>query len=395
MIFSFDKIKCKIVYFLIWMIVIMLLFSCSDKRVIEEYNRLESNKIEQTKNEKAYKYMINTDSCKVHTYDCGNSRIRNENHKLPINEKLEVILSDSKYDICGHCLAGLRAYKSLTENEISLIEDFMKLHEFVNIDFETEEFLMCIFEVADWYTDNVYTYQGAHKVKSEIDSMSKSASKKAQKIWNIKRASFNDTEYVMQSTNDDIDLKTGKYKNNDARYDCNYFANYDKKEVVDDCSKFVTAVYYHYYNKTNKITKDMDFNLLYTGSSKYNSNVSSIMQILKINKQFEFLDKNKISQLHEGYLIGREYGDVKLQAGDLIYKASIVSTNSNIIKPAHVEFYINENMTIGWGKLMGTSKTYKQFKPWDNGFESNFDWDEKQKYISVVRFNGGGKNENK
>ena len=84
-----------------------------------------------------------------------------------------------------------------------------------------------------------------------------------------------------------------------------------------------------------------------------------------------------------------------MQAGDLIYKASIVSTNSNIIKPAHVEFYINENTTIGWGKLMGTSKTYKQFKPWDNGFESNFDWDEKQKYISVVRFNGGGKNENK
>ena len=69
MIFSFDKIKCKIAYFLIWMIAIMLLFSCSDKRVIEEYNRLESNKIEQTKNEKAYKQFKPWDNGFESNYD--------------------------------------------------------------------------------------------------------------------------------------------------------------------------------------------------------------------------------------------------------------------------------------------------------------------------------------
>ena len=260
----------------------------------------------------------------------------------------------------------------------------MRLYDFIEIESERQEFIYCIFEVGEWYVDNVYTYQGAHKVKSEIDAMSKAASDNAKNIWKKKRASFNDTEFVMDATSDDKN-DDNIYTNNDAIYDCDLFIDYDKREVVDDCSKFVTAVYYHYLKKKSSDTSDFD--LLYTGSSQYISHISKIINILTKKNLFTLYTHFDIMQYLLSTVSNTKNIFYELQVGDMIYRPALIE-NHIVIKPAHIEFYIGNNSVISWGRVHSEYITKKILK-YNNGvYISNSSLDFNQPYIHIIRFNG-------
>lgn len=183
------------------LIVLSLLTSCS---IISNKSRLvDSVGMEDSEvpsiNE--YKYMINISSNKVHTFECGNSRIRSENNKFPTNDKLINILSNDKYDVCHICYAGLRKNKSITEENCVLVEKYMRLYEFLQNDNDTCEFLMSIFEVGNWYVNNVYTYQGGLNTVSRIDSDAKRyASDSAQNKWSEYKTSYAELRQIENDT---------------------------------------------------------------------------------------------------------------------------------------------------------------------------------------------------
>ena len=249
-----------------------------------------------------YRYVINRRSGKVHTYNHGIEIIENPNNVLKTNENLEKILENEKYDICLTCYAGLdlnlKKYKKKTndsktkkqiDEEVALIEKHMRLYEFGQLDTETQKFLICIFEVGNWYVNNVYTQLGGQKSALEINSIAvDNASEDAYKRWR----NYLDKEYYSK-----YELRTekrilpavydGKDSTDMVTYRCDLFKNagygkgdniYSKsgmqklknaegeeidKEwknycVIDDSSKFAAAVYYHYINK--EILKDEEQN---------------------------------------------------------------------------------------------------------------------------------------
>ena len=253
--------------------------------------------------------MINTNSNKIHTYIHGNNIIRNDEHKLSTNEELTELLKDEKYDICHICYAGLNVRDVIKQFDHELIEKYMRLYEFVSDDYDTCEFLMSIFEVRDWYVNNVYTYQGGLNNVWKINTDAKEyASRNAQKKWEEYKASYSELKKVKNDTslnnkkilsttyNSNIALKYSLhkcdiFKNQYAKGDSkehkehkatiknadNEILGYDFKNyyVSDDCSKFAAAVYYNYINKTilknkSKNEKDgMGIDLWYTGTYSF------------------------------------------------------------------------------------------------------------------------------
>lgn len=359
---------------------VCILLSCN------KYNKYTTDN--QIKDYYEYKssYIINIDSNKVHTYEHGNKIIKNVKNKLIMNRDLKEILKNDKYDVCRVCYAGLRKLNSISSSNVNLIEKYMKLYEFALNDYKMDDFILSILEVAEWYSNNVYTYQGAHKIKKDIDVMSKKANINARAIWEKKRDQFNDVEFVMKATSDEIDKQTGSYINNDAIYDCDLFLDYSKYQIADDCSKFAAAVYYHYLNKVEEGNKKISIDLLYTGSSKFRNMNSELIKLLKKYK-FKLYSKVEINKLYQDYLDNKISNKFKLCSGDLIYREPNVE-NGLIVKPAHVEFFINDNFTIGWGRIDQSPITIKNFDDWDNGFLSNYSKDEQMPYTYIVRFNG-------
>ena len=292
----FSKIKYFRVVVLL-SIILLLSMSCTKERRSEIIIREIENETMQTQSKpiehNEYRYVINRRSGKVHTYNHGIEIIENPNNVLKTNENLEKILENEKYDICLTCYAGLdlnlKKYKKKTndsktkkqiDEEVALIEKHMRLYEFGQLDTETQKFLICIFEVGNWYVNNVYTQLGGQKSALEINSIAAdNASENAYKRWR----DYLDKEYYSK-----YELRTEKrilpvvYDGKDftdmVTYRCDLFKNagYGKGDniysksgmqklknaegeeierewknycVVDDSSKFAAVVYYHYINK--------------------------------------------------------------------------------------------------------------------------------------------------
>ena len=386
-----------------------------------------------------YKYMINISSNKVHTFECGNSRIRSENNKFPTNDELINILSNEKYDVCHICYAGLRKNKSITEEDCVLVEKYMRLYEFLQNDDDTCEFLMSIFEVGNWYVNNVYTYQGGLNTVSKIDSDAKRyASDRAQNKWNEYKTSYSELMQVengaslnnkkIQSTtfNGDTalryslhkcDLFTDRYAKGDTKdrknnkvaikNADNELLGHDWKNyyVSDDCSKFAAAVYYNYINKTILNSKSQDkkdgngIDLWYTGSYSFVDSNSNIYRILKNTERFKFYGPDEIKQYDADYKLGERDNAFKLEPGDLLYRKEKVhyeDKNGRNVRvsdiPGHVEFYIGNNKVVGWSGIHKQNYSSKIFDKDDanNYFKSrNLDTDKGQPYAFVIRFEGG------
>ena len=265
---------------------------------------------------------------------------------------------------------------------------------------------MCIFEVEEWYVDNVYTYQGGKQTVVETENIAKNlASDKAYGRWR----NYLDNEYYNKNygIKDDKKILPVVYDSNNkpttlVTYKCDLFknANYGKGTfqrlrnaegelideeyknycVVDDCSKFAAAVYYHYINKELLKNEYMEDKLgygidLWGTSTEAFSNKNAFTNTLINTMLFELhqlgTKKNSsVSRIQE------------LQVGDLLYRQG------------HVEFYIGDNKTIGWGRLHKNTTIKKSFNYNQNGlFYSTDPLDLNQPYTSIIRFTGGYINE--
>lgn len=420
-----SKIKyCKIILTL----TLLVLFSMSCTK--QERSEIIINEIENettqtqstTEAYSEYRYVINRRSGKVHTYNHGIEIIEKLDNVLKTNENLEKILEDEKYDICLTCYAGLdlnlRKYKKKTndsksnkliDEEIALIEKFMRLYEFGQLDTETQKFLICIFEVGNWYVNNVYTQLGGQKSALEINSIAAdNASENAYKRWR----DYLDKEYYSK-----YELRTekrilpvvydGEKSTDMVTYRCYLFKNagYGKGDsiysktgmqilknaegeeidrewknycVVDDSSKFAAAVYYHYINKEILKDKDSDEKTAYdidlwgTSSTMFISKSSLVSKLTK-TKQFAFYNLHKNSK---NYNVGNSSGsteDINLQVGDLLCR------NGN------VEFYIGSDKVVGWGRIHKDYAIHKALEKGTNGYYYDKD-EEYLPYTAIIRF---------
>ena len=346
-----------------------------------------------------YRYIINKRSGKVHTYTHGIQIIENKDNILATNDDLETILQDENKDLCRTCWAGIKTnLKSYDDNSLDLIEKFMRLYDFSEIDIETQKFLMCIFEVGEWYVDNVYTYQGGKQTVIETETIAKaSASESAYKRWQ----NYLSTYSSFHIFRDDSKILPVVYDNHNnpttlVTYKCDLFEknNYPKGNiyniknsdniniyedihknncVIDDCSKFAATVYYYYLNKELKDSSNASkIDLWYTNSKAFTGK-SNLISILTGTNKFKYLSWNDIASISKEDKDYLNFDSLDLEVGDLIYKEG------------HVEFYIGNNKVIGWGRIHKTYTLNKMFHPEIDGFHTNDPKDDNIPYTSFIR----------
>ena len=388
----------KLLYKLFTAIILLLLLcsSCTNKT---QQELASTDTVKEIEENVGANYIINKRTGKVHSYTHGAQIIENKDNILETNDSLENILKNENYDICRTCWAGLRKNLSKYRNEdFNLIEKFMRLYDFNKEDEETQKFLMCIFEVGEWYVDNVYTYQGGKQTIIETENTAKKeASNKAYDRWR----NYLDNEYYNKNygVKNDKKVLPVVYDNNGkpttlVTYRCDLFknANYGKGTfqklknaegelideeyknycVIDDCSKFAAAVYYHYINKELLKNEYMDDKLgygidLWGTNTEMFSRFNSFIKKLTGTKKFEFYtwnDSTKSTNINKDFI---------LQIGDLIYRKN------------HVEFYIGNNKVIGWGRLHKTYTINKTFHFESNGLYSNDESDKNLPYTAIIR----------
>ena len=162
------NIKRKILIVVVAFTMLLSLSCTKQKRseIIRNEIQRSDSVINVSNNNEEYKYIINRRTGKVHTYAHGTS-IVSERYRLETNENIERILENENYDICLTCRAGLKLnldnyikrvdkYQNddeydLSNKDINLITNYMRVYEFGKIDTETQKFLICIFEVGSWY----------------------------------------------------------------------------------------------------------------------------------------------------------------------------------------------------------------------------------------------------
>lgn len=165
-------------------------------------------------------------------------------------------------------------------------------------------------------------------------------------------------------------------------------SGYKNDYVVDDCSKFAAAVYYHYINNTilkNKSINEKDglgIDLWTTGSKNFDNIYSGIGKVLLETKKFEI---NNIDEINKK--------DLEIEVGDLIYRKEKAhyeyADGKRVSKtdiPGHVEFCIGNDKYVGWGKIQNIYCFNKQFYKNDKGFYSNYQDDYNQPYTTIIRF---------
>ncbi len=381
------------------LLLILLLSSCSNSA---QRNLASTDIIKNAENEIVegeYRYIVNKRTGKIHTYHHGMNSGMNPDNMLMTNDSLEMILEDEEKDLCRNCWAGIKTnLKSYDDNTLDLIEKFMRLYDFTELDIETQKFLMCIFEVGEWYVDNVYTYQGGKQTVLETETIAKtSASESAYKRWRNYLSSyssfhiFRDNSKILPVAYDklsptimtlykcDLFEKTNYPKGN--TYDIKstdgvtIYKNAHKNNFVcDDCSKFAAAVYYYYVNK-EKLIKNFDIDLWYTSSYKFSFKNELTNVLIESDKFHLYTLENLKEQYEEAKKDGRNFS-YDLKIGDLIQR------------DGHVEFYIGNNKVINWGRIHNTYTLNKFFHFEDDGFHSNDPNDKEIPYTTIIRFMG-------
>ena len=403
---------------MIIIITTMFCVSCTSLVSIQNSYELDENITESidTQHNNQYKYIINKSSGKVHSYTHGNKIITNRDNIQQTNDNIENILKNHNYDICRTCWAGLKVnLKDYKNEDFNLIEKFMRLYDFGFCDEEEQKFLMCIFEVGEWYVDNVYTYQGGDSTVSDVEFNAKnSASNTAYERWQNYQKSYSasyaieNNKKILPVVYDDKNRPTtlvtyvcelfknlryglgdNKYsksgrqilKNSSGEEVAREWKNYC---VVDDCSKFAAAVYYHYINKeilSKKIMADKigyGIDLWGTNSTMF-SNINNFTNKILSTGKFDLIKWNILKTKNLGNRTEAYYKDIKfdLKIGDLLYRKD------------HVEFYIGNGKVVGWGRVHNTCTLSKEFHIEEDGFHSNDSEDKNLPYVAIIRFKGG------
>ena len=296
-----------------------------------------------------------------------------------------------------------------------------EIGELTEVDEEYQERLNLLLEaietVGKAYLDNVYTYQGADDTLWDIetritdldttrnaehvtetitgqDRVLKTSTVNSYEKWNEHKDRIKDKHYqditfdeykqkrIMPMVPDDDNKKSLHHldilddykrspkitiKNYDKDIDVLYKdgdEDYraDKGSFVcDDCSSFAAAVYWYYLNQLEE-SKDKDkIDLWYTGSSHFTSTtkLSNIINTLLKNDieiyQWDTNPNTKLDDKHNIYI----RTDFELQPGDLLYRKEQKG------KSAHIEFYLGDNHSFGWGKIQSSysnANNSKHFK---------------------------------
>ena len=420
---------------------LVLCFSCTKEK------RSEIIKNEVTKN-KSYietnstnanveesRFIINKRTGKIHSYTHG-IKVVSDKYQLESNEDIEKILENENYDICLNCYAGLKLnldkYKTsdrnisndevdISNHEVNLIKHYMNMYEFGKLDTETQKFLICIFEVGNWYVNNVYTQLGGQKTAREVDDIAEvEASEAAYNKWRNyltlygNQYKFNENKKILPVI---YDNKHKKYSEM-VTYRCDLFkdAGYGKGDnrysqsgqvtlknaegeeidkewknycVVDDSSKFAAAIYYHYINKDILKNKEQDKRIAYgidlwgTRTTDYLLPNSSILnKLIKISRKFALFSEIDILEENKKYERKETNEKFSLAVGDLICKHQEKNVAGN------VEFYIGNNKYVGWGHINKSYTIKKKLTMTNNKFYSDYEGDKGTPYTTVIRFKG-------
>ena len=420
---------------------LVLCFSCTKEK------RSEIIKNEVTKN-KSYietnstnanveesRFIINKRTGKNHSYTHG-IKVVSDKYQLESNEDIEKLLENENYDICLNCYAGLKLnldkYKTsdrnisndevdISNHEVNLIKHYMNMYEFGKLDTETQKFLICIFEVGNWYVNNVYTQLGGQKTAREVDDIAEvEASEAAYNKWRNyltlygNQYKFNENKKILPVI---YDNKHKKYSEM-VTYRCDLFkdAGYGKGDnrysqsgqvtlknaegeeidkewknycVVDDSSKFAAAIYYHYINKDILKNKEQDKRIAYgidlwgTRTTDYLLPNSSILnKLIKISRKFALFSEIDILEENKKYERKETNEKFSLAVGDLICKHQEKNVAGN------VEFYIGNNKYVGWGHINKSYTIKKKLTMTNNKFYSDYEGDKGTPYTTVIRFKG-------
>ena len=409
-----------------------LCFSCTKEKrreIIKEEVTKSDSAIVATNNysdgDSKYKYVINKRTGKVHSYSHGSS-IVSDRYILETDDDIEKILENKNYDICLNCYAGLKLnldkYKTsdrnnindevdITNREVNLIKQYMNMYEFGKCDTETQKFLICIFEVGNWYVNNVYTQLGGQFSAREVDDIAEAeASKSAYNKWRYyldneysKKYDFNENKKILPVVYDKgvpTDMVTyrcdlfkdagyGKGDNVYSKSGLQALKNAEGEEidkewknycVVDDSSKFAAAVYYHYINKEILNDKSLEERTAYgidlwgTNSGDFLNYNQFVKKVLKTNK-FDFYKLSK--QLDDEYINEGELINFKLRVGDAMCRSG------------HIEFYIGKNKVVSWGRVHKLYTINKTFTIEKDGVYSGDVLDKGIPYNAFIRLKGG------
>ena len=436
---SINKVK-KCLYIAL-MIIILVCFSCTKEKrseiikneVIKNDSYIETNSTNANVEES--RFIINKRTGKIHSYTHG-IKVVSDKYQLESNEDIEKLLENENYDICLNCYAGLKLnldkYKTsdrnisndevdITNNEVNLIKHYMNMYEFGKLDTETQKFLICIFEVGNWYVNNVYTQLGGQKTAREVDDIAEvEASEAAYNKWRNyltlygNQYKFNENKKILPVI---YDNKHKKYSEM-VTYRCDLFkdAGYGKGDnrysqsgqvtlknaegeeidkewknycVVDDSSKFAAAIYYHYINKDILKNKEQDKRIAYgidlwgTRTTDYLLPNSSILnKLIKISRKFALFSEIDILEENKKYERKETNEKFSLAVGDLICKHQEKNVAGN------VEFYIGNNKYVGWGHINKSYTIKKKLTMTNNKFYSDYEGDKGTPYTTVIRFKG-------
>ena len=439
---SINKVK-KCLYIAL-MIIILVCFSCTKEKrseiikneVIKNDSYIETNSTNANVEES--RFIINKRTGKIHSYTHG-IKVVSDKYQLESNEDIEKLLENENYDICLNCYAGLKLnldkYKTsdrnisndevdISNHEVNLIKHYMNMYEFGKLDTETQKFLICIFEVGNWYVNNVYTQLGGQKTAREVDDIAEvEASEAAYNKWRNyltlygNQYKFNENKKILPilyPDNPDTDMvvyqcdlfKDAGYGYGNNKYTMNdlqtlrnaekepIFREYKNYCVVDDSSKFAAAVYYHYINKEILKDKEQDERIAYgidlweTSTLDYSIEKSKMVhKLVKESKKFKYYSEARIKEENNKKKKFNE--EFTLRVGDLIYKPKTKIAEGN------VEFYIGNGKVIGWGHISKNYVTKKVFKQKNNKFYSDYADDKEIPYTTIIRFKGDKKDEKK
>ena len=240
-----------------------------------------------------------------------------------------------------------------------------------------------------WYVENVYTYQGGKKTVADINIHSSIyASESAKLKWEEYKAEHKRKNKITKLSSNSIILKE---LIDTAEYYCDKFERlgYKEKIVSDDCSRFAAAVYYHFFNRKSGITDGKGVNLKFGGSWSF------------INECDKERNKGKIGYVlyHNGFEIYNFNAnilndlDFELQEGDLLYRhENGYNIHGKKRSSAHLEFYIDENTSFGWGEIKNSyseNRNKKEFRIVrnKNEFEQYFTDEGKNEYKGAGIYN--------
>lgn len=323
-------------------------------------------------------YVINVDSKKVHSTECGSGKRISKQNKKIVKDSILQICSNG-YKICKNCNAGLRTKHSALLYELPT----------------TQEYIRALNEMGDWYTKHIPTYCKKIQVEKLGNYKGKEKYILQYSVINMRKGLFGSKELfnVISSSeqgkeittyNKDItditcagesaitnykdNFKNIDFEKNLAYYHCQYLENCeDYSKAGDDCVRYVFSALNH---MDNNFISDLvciaetDWRKIRAARLCTDSKKIAKAMIIKGFKIYDSI-KQDIDYNNDGkidYSTNIIDKDFKLKEGDLI------------VRENHIHVFMDNKMlnakNFGWGKV---NREYpKNYSFYVNKIEENY-----------------------